>query len=82
MKGVIDLARNAMSPVYFYVYDYVNKNSLNSFFGPCKKHLGVTHGDEMTSLFDTVGMPLNEHDRNVSELMVDIWTNFATSEYG
>uniref|UniRef100_A0A2S2QI72 Carboxylic ester hydrolase n=1 Tax=Sipha flava TaxID=143950 RepID=A0A2S2QI72_9HEMI len=79
MKGVIDMARNIMSPVYFYVYDYVNKNSLNSFFGPCTKHLGVTHGDEMTNLFDFVGMWLNEHDRNVSRLMVDIWTNFASS---
>lgn len=82
LKGVIDMARNIMSPVYFYVYDYANKNSLNTFYGPCTKQLGVTHGDEMTSLFDTVGMRLNEHDRNVSRLLVDIWTNFASSMYG
>jgi len=82
LKGVIDMANHVMSPVHFYVYDYVNKHSLNTFFGPCPKHLGVTHGDEMISLFDFIGKRLNTQDENVSKLMVDIWTNFASSEYG
>lgn len=81
LKGVIDMANNVMSPVHFYVYDYVNKHSLNAYFGPCPKHLGVTHGDEMISLFD-LGKRLNTQDGIVSKLMVDIWTNFASSEYG
>lgn len=81
LKGVIDMALNVMSPVHFYVYDYANKNSFNTFFGPCPKHLGVTHGDEMISLFDCIGKKLYIQDENVSKLMVDIWTYFASSEY-
>jgi len=46
------------------------------------QHLGVTHGDEMISLFDCIGTRLNKQDENVSKLVVDIWTNFASSEYG
>ncbi|KAL5242170.1 hypothetical protein ACI65C_009580 [Semiaphis heraclei] len=79
LKGVIDMANHVMSPVHFYVYDYANKHSFNTFFGPCPKHLGVTHGDEMISLFD-LGKRLNTQDANVSKLMVDIWTNFAISD--
>lgn len=81
LKGVIDMARNVASPVHFYVYDYVNEFSLNAFFGSCPRHLGVTHGDEMISLFDCTGKRMNERDERVSELVVDIWTNFAGSEY-
>lgn len=80
LKGIIDMAQNIMSPTRFYVYDYVNEYSLNKFFGPCPKHLGVSHGDEMISLFDCVGKKLNERDTMVSKLMVNIWTNFASSD--
>lgn len=82
LKGVIDMARNVMSPVHFYVYDYANKHSLNTLYGPCPQNLGVSHGDENISLFDCIGKRLNAQDQNVSKLMVDIWTNFASSEYG
>lgn len=82
LKGIIDMAHNVMSPVHFYVYDYANKQSLNEFFGPCPKHLGVTHGDELTSLFDSVGKRLCAPDEAVSKLVVNIWTNFASTEYG
>lgn len=82
LKGIIDMARNVMSPVHFYVYDYANAHSLNAFYGPCPKHLGVSHGDEIISLFDCAGQRLNARDRNVSALMVDVWTNFASAEYG
>lgn len=81
LKGVLDMARYVASPVHFYVYDYVNEQSMNAFFGPCPRHLGVTHGDEMISLFDLTGQPLADRDREVSRLMVDIWTNFASTEY-
>lgn len=82
LKGIIDMAHNVMSPVHFYVYDYANKQSFNAFFGPCPKHLGVTHGDELTSLFESAGRRLCAPDEAVSKLVVDIWTYFAVSEYG
>lgn len=81
LKGVIDMANHVMSPVHFYIYDYPNKRSLNTLYGPYPKYLGVTHGDEMISLFDFIGKWSNGPDKNVSKLMVDIWTNFASSEY-
>ncbi|VVC41617.1 Carboxylesterase type B, conserved site,Carboxylesterase, type B,Carboxylesterase type B [Cinara cedri] len=81
LKGVIDMAQNIMSPARFYVYDYANKYSLNAFFGPCPKNLGVSHGDEMISLFDCLGKKLNEPDTNVSKLLVNIWTYFASSDF-
>lgn len=82
LKGTIDMARQVISPVHFYIYDHVNKHSFNTFYGPCPKHLGVSHGDEMISLFDCIGKRLNAEDTNVSKFLVDIWTNFAISEYG
>lgn len=75
------MAQNAMSSVHFYVYDYVSKNSLNVLFGTYPKYLGVSHGDEMIGLFDYIGKRLKGQDENVSKLIVDIWTNFASSEY-
>lgn len=80
LKGVLDMAYNIMSPVHFYVYDYASKHSLNKLFGSYPKDLGVTHGDEMISLFDCIGKRLNGQDEQVSRLMTDIWTSFASSE--
>lgn len=83
LQGILDMALRLSSPVYFYLYDYQNEFSFNSLFGDCKKPLGVTHGDELTSLFklDSINPnKLNTIDTKVSKLMVDIWSKFATSE--
>lgn len=83
LQGILDMALRLSSPVYFYLYDYQNEFSFNSLFGDCKKPLGVTHGDELTSLFklDSINPnKLNTMDTKVSKLMVDIWSKFATSE--
>lgn len=71
------------SPVYSYIYDYHNEFSYNKLYGSCDKPLGVTHGDEMTSLFRSVRInpnELNANDREVSKLMVNIWYKFVVSE--
>lgn len=80
--GILGMATNLSSPVYFYVYDHSNEMTFNLMFGPCSKKLGVSHGDEILSLFSINGVPeLKGEDLKVSKLMVDIWTGFATSEY-
>lgn len=82
LQEIFDMAIKLSSPVYYYVYDHANEVSFNSYFGPCSKKLGVTHGDEMISLFFTDGQEkLEGEDLNVSKLIIEIWTNFATTEY-
>jgi len=82
LQGIFDMAIKLSSPVHYYVYDHTNKMSFNAYFGPCPTKLGVTHGDEMISLFFTQGQDkLEGEDLNVSKLMIEIWTNFATTEY-
>lgn len=81
LQGIFDMAIKLSSPVYYYVYNHTNKMSFNTYFGPCRTKLGVTHGDEMISIFYTQGQDeLNGEDLNVSKLMIEIWTNFATTD--
>lgn len=80
---VLDMAYQLSSPVYSYNFDYQNEFSFNTLFGHCKKPLGVTHGDELTSLFKMSHInpnDLNEKDLEVSKLMVNVWFKFASSK--
>jgi len=84
IHGIFKMAIKLSRPVYYYIYDHLNYVSFNSLYGPYPfpKKLGVTHADEVTSLFYTAGRgDLKGEDLGVSNLMVDIWTNFATTEY-
>lgn len=79
---IVDMALKVASPVYFYVYDYQNSFSLNSLYGWKGDPLGVTHGDELNSLFrlNTANpLGLSKNDTLVSRLMVNIWYKFASS---
>lgn len=81
LQGIFEMATKLSSPVHYYVYNHTNEMSFNSYFGPCNKKLGVTHGDEMISLFLTKGQAeLKGEDLNVSKLMIDIWTRFAIKD--
>lgn len=83
LHGILDMAFKLSSPVYFYLYDYQNEFSFNTLHGKCNKKLGITHGDELNSLFKlNIINPnkLNTLDTEVSRLMVNIWSEFATSK--
>jgi len=83
LHGILDMALKLSSPVYFYLYDYQNEFSFNTLYGKCNKNLGITHGDELNSLFKLNIMnprKSNTFDTNVSKVMIDIWTRFATSK--
>lgn len=80
---ILDMAYRLSSPVYSYYYDYQNEFSFNKCYGECEKPLGVTHGDELNSLFKLSNLytkDLNENDLEVSKLMVNIWYKFINSE--
>ncbi|VVC41625.1 Carboxylesterase type B, conserved site,Carboxylesterase, type B,Carboxylesterase type B [Cinara cedri] len=80
---VYSMALKLSSPSYIYLFDYQNEFSFNQFYGECKKPLGVSHGDEMISMFPLkVVNPngLNERDEEVSKLIIDIWVKFASSK--
>jgi len=83
LHGVFKMALELASPVYYYIYGHQNYVSFNSVYGPYPfpKKLGVTHADEITSLFYTTERgDLQGEDLNVSNLMVNIWTNFASTD--
>lgn len=85
LHGIFNMAFKLSSPVYFYLFDYQNEFSYNTLFGNgiCNTHLGVTHGDESTSLFKSnfvKPIDLNIMDTKVSKRIVDIWTRFASSK--
>jgi len=83
LECAMSITKKLTSPVYFYMYDYQNKITFNSLYGQCKKPLGVSHGDEMISLFsfkDIFSQELNTNDLEVSKLMVDIWVKFASTQ--
>lgn len=78
----IDMAFKFTSPVYGYFYDYQNEFSFKVLFGTCERPLGVTHCDEINSLFTSEMLnpkQLNDRDLEVSKLVVDIWYKFASS---
>ncbi|VVC41624.1 Carboxylesterase type B, conserved site,Carboxylesterase, type B,Alpha/Beta hydrolase fold [Cinara cedri] len=82
-KCVFEMAYQLSSPVYGYIYNYQNEFSHNKIYGSCDKPLGVTHGDEMNSLFkmnDLNPIELNEEDLKVSKLMINIWYKFVSTD--
>jgi carboxylesterase type B len=79
----MDMSIKLTSPVYFYLFDYQNEFSFNQFYGDCKKSLGVSHADELISLFSLKELNpkgLGDKDIEMSKLMVNIWVKFASSK--
>lgn len=79
----IDITQKLSSPIYFYLFDYQNEFTFNKLYGECTIPLGVSHGDELISLFkinSIIPQGLIDKDSEVSKVMVNIWTKFASSE--
>lgn len=64
--------------LYYYLYDHVGEHSFTEMMN-CVSGLGVGHMDELLTLFTQKPRfgDLNPRDKAVSELMVDLWVNFA-----
>lgn len=83
ITSTMDMAMKLSSPSYYYLFDYQNEFTFNKIYGMCGKSLGVSHGDEMISLFPFKALfpqGLNEKDVEMSKVMVDIWVKFASSK--
>ncbi|VVC43776.1 Carboxylesterase type B, conserved site,Carboxylesterase, type B,Carboxylesterase type B [Cinara cedri] len=84
LNGVFGMAVKLSQPPYYYVYDHLNKKTYNSLFGPYPepRKLGVTHADDTISLFymPAIFGNLDGDDLEVSKLMVNLWTHFASSD--
>jgi len=83
IQCTLDMSIQLSSPVHFYLFDYENEFSFNKLYGDCKKPLGVSHADELISLFQLKELNpkgLNDKDIQMSKLMVNIWVKFASSK--
>ncbi|EFX78589.1 hypothetical protein DAPPUDRAFT_245878 [Daphnia pulex] len=68
-------------PIYYYRYGYRHKLGLANLLElPFKIDFGVVHTDELLLMFTSIGSPLakHPHDVKVSNMLVDLWTSFAT----
>uniref|UniRef100_A0A8D8PL90 Carboxylic ester hydrolase n=3 Tax=Cacopsylla melanoneura TaxID=428564 RepID=A0A8D8PL90_9HEMI len=78
---VFKAAEHHSGPVYFYMYSYLAKISWTSVFGNCSIPLGVSHADELISLFNLDSLfpdnNLEGKDLEMSKTMVALWANFA-----
>lgn len=64
--------------LFYYLYDHQGEHSFAEIFNSVQG-LGVSHMDELLALFTQKPYfkELNERDKRVSKLMVDMWVNFA-----
>ncbi|XP_063634693.1 juvenile hormone esterase-like [Cydia splendana] len=69
------------SPVYLYELAYRANNSFSQIFGDPLGDYGVCHADELMHLFPIhfLSNEFSDEDIEMSELIVNLWTNFATT---
>ncbi|XP_068619891.1 juvenile hormone esterase-like [Battus philenor] len=69
------------NPVYLYELTYRATNSFSQIFGDEEGDYGICHADELMHLFPIsfLSKPFSEEDRKISELIITLWTNFATT---
>ncbi|KAF0290971.1 Carboxylesterase 1C [Amphibalanus amphitrite] len=83
-KKMADMLSSAGTPSWMYSFDYRGKKrhtmSNFLFIGDDKLPFepGVTHADELMYLFPIPLMTdFNDEEKHVSQMMTDMWTNFA-----
>lgn len=70
------------SPVYYYYFTYRGKHSFSTFLTKTNEYLGSSHGDDTMLIFSGImDSQSTEHDREMSRVLVDIWTSFAKNRY-
>ncbi|VVD05165.1 unnamed protein product [Leptidea sinapis] len=80
IRQAVHLALNS-STVYLYELAYRASNSFSQVFGDPHGDYGVCHADELMHLFPIrfLSEPVSERDLAISELILTLWTNFATT---
>ncbi|XP_022832964.1 venom carboxylesterase-6-like [Spodoptera litura] len=69
------------NPVYLYELTYRGANSFSQIFGDPQGDYGVCHADDLMHLFPIgfLSNPFSPEDLKMSETIVTLWTNFATT---
>ncbi|XP_069694919.1 venom carboxylesterase-6-like [Periplaneta americana] len=69
------------APVYFYQFGYRGKHSFSEAMSGSDTNFGVSHGDDTAFIFDVGYCNTEEiqHDRDMSKLLLDIWTHFISN---
>lgn len=78
-EGVRLQAKAMSSPVYYYHFTYRGAHSLSEFRKSYKADFGASHGDDLIYVLPLkeFDMLSTEEDRNVANLLVDMWVSFA-----
>ncbi|XP_032527380.2 juvenile hormone esterase-like [Danaus plexippus] len=78
VEYALNYSRN---PVFLYQLSYRGVNSFSQIFGDPVGNYGVCHADELMYLFpiEFLKYPFTKEDIDMLELIITIWTNFATS---
>lgn len=79
LKATQAHAKYFANKTYFYTFDYRGQYSHadGAFNKSSPFYDGVHHADDLFYLFPEPGQQLNDVDKKVSELFVDLWTSFA-----
>ncbi|XP_069694918.1 venom carboxylesterase-6-like [Periplaneta americana] len=83
---VVDLVRAAKlqaavnsAPVYVYRFGYRGKHSNSEPMSGTSMNFGVSHGDDIgyILIYDIMNTDDTEEDKEMSRVMIDIWTSFS-----
>lgn len=77
-KAVRLQASLTKSPVYYYYYTYRSAHSISELLRQSNEDLGCCHGDDTIMILSgALDTQSRERDREMSRILVDIWTSFA-----
>lgn len=78
-KAVRFHAKAINSPVYYYYFKYRGVHSLSELTAKSNENYGACHGDDLLYVlnYKNIDVQSTEEDREMVEVMLDIWTSFA-----
>ncbi|XP_024942043.1 esterase E4 isoform X2 [Cephus cinctus] len=75
--------KSGSNPSYFYLFNYRSVSTMNPIYKYYDTSRGIPHGVEVMFLFPQQDpfVVLNDDDRMIKNLMVEIWTNFVITGF-
>ena len=80
------VAPRMKNPIYLYLFAYRGTFSVTSKVTGDNRNLGVSHADELKFLFPALPhsfklprLKFTSKDQSVVDIIVDLWTSFATN---
>ncbi|PSN53820.1 hypothetical protein C0J52_04632 [Blattella germanica] len=77
-RSVLENSRH--EPSFLYSFNYYGEHTKFGYGEDVDYPFpgGVSHSDDLIYLFPQPGLVFNDKDREISQMMVELWTNFAT----